>query len=54
MTFRDLLCLASGFQSLQFRLENKLGMKPEFKVKYYLKIFGQDPKAIEAIKWPIL
>lgn len=52
MAFRDLLCPASGFQSLQFRLlENKLGVKPELRVKYsYLKTFGKDPKAIEAIK----
>lgn len=52
MAFRDLLCPASGFQSLQFRLlENKLGVKQELRVKYnYLKIFGRDPEAIEAIK----
>ncbi|KAL6258987.1 hypothetical protein P5V15_008909 [Pogonomyrmex californicus] len=52
MAFRNLLCPASGFQSLQFRLlENKLGVKQEFRVKYsYLKIFGRDPEAIEAIK----
>jgi len=52
MAFRDLLCPASGFQSLQFRLlENKLGVKQELRVKYnYIKIFGRDPEAIEAIK----
>ncbi|XP_071559570.1 tryptophan 2,3-dioxygenase [Temnothorax nylanderi] len=52
MAFRDLLCPASGFQSLQFRLlENKLGVKQELRIKSnYLKIFGRDPKAIEAIK----
>ncbi|XP_011646889.1 tryptophan 2,3-dioxygenase isoform X1 [Pogonomyrmex barbatus] len=52
MAFRNLLCPASGFQSLQFRLlENKLGVKQELRVKYsYLKIFGRDPEAIEAIK----
>jgi len=52
MAFRDLLCPASGFQSLQFRLlENKLGVKPELRVKYsYLKICGKDPKALEEIK----
>lgn len=54
MAFRDYLCPASGFQSLQFRLlENKLGVKREHRVKYnqsYMRIFGRDPKAIEAIK----
>ncbi|XP_043252997.1 tryptophan 2,3-dioxygenase [Colletes gigas] len=54
MAFRDYLCSASGFQSLQFRLlENKLGVKQEHRVKYnqsYVRIFGRDPKAIEAIK----
>ncbi|XP_076620254.1 tryptophan 2,3-dioxygenase vermilion [Colletes latitarsis] len=54
MAFRDYLCSASGFQSLQFRLlENKLGVKQEHRVKYnqsYTRIFGRDPKAIEAIK----
>ncbi|XP_006622334.1 tryptophan 2,3-dioxygenase isoform X1 [Apis dorsata] len=54
MAFRDYLCPASGFQSLQFRLlENKLGVKQEHRVKYnqnYTKVFGRDPKAIEAIK----
>ncbi|XP_011684586.1 PREDICTED: tryptophan 2,3-dioxygenase [Wasmannia auropunctata] len=52
MAFRDLLCPASGFQSLQFRLlENKLGVKQEHRVKYgFLKIFGNNPEATEAIK----
>ncbi|XP_012236013.1 tryptophan 2,3-dioxygenase isoform X1 [Linepithema humile] len=54
MAFRDYLCPASGFQSLQFRLlENKLGVKQEHRVKYnqgYVRVFGRDPKAIEAIK----
>ncbi|XP_076237173.1 tryptophan 2,3-dioxygenase vermilion [Calliopsis andreniformis] len=54
MAFRDFLCPASGFQSLQFRLlENKLGVKQEHRVKYnqsYSRVFGRDPKAIEAIK----
>ncbi|XP_076641407.1 tryptophan 2,3-dioxygenase vermilion isoform X1 [Halictus rubicundus] len=54
MAFRDYLCPASGFQSLQFRLlENKLGVKQEHRVKYnqsYTRAFGRDPKAIEAIK----
>lgn len=54
MAFRDYLCPASGFQSLQFRLlENKLGVKQEHRVKYnqsYVRVFGRDPKAVEAIK----
>ncbi|CAK9804613.1 Tryptophan 2,3-dioxygenase [Anthophora quadrimaculata] len=54
MAFREYLCPASGFQSLQFRLlENKLGVKQEHRVKYnqsYTRAFGRDPKAIEAIK----
>ncbi|XP_032690191.1 tryptophan 2,3-dioxygenase [Odontomachus brunneus] len=54
MAFRDYLCPASGFQSLQFRLlENKLGVKQEHRVKYnqsYMRVFGRDPEAIEAIK----
>lgn len=54
MAFRDYLCPASGFQSLQFRLlENKLGVKQEHRVRYnqgYMKVFGRDPKAVEAIK----
>ncbi|OXU19795.1 hypothetical protein TSAR_007490, partial [Trichomalopsis sarcophagae] len=54
MAFRDYLCPASGFQSLQFRLlENKLGVKQEHRVKYsqsYTRVFGRDPQAVEAIK----
>lgn len=54
MAFRDYLCPASGFQSLQFRLiENKLGVQQEHRVRYnqsYSKVFGRDPKAVEAIK----
>ncbi|XP_012285215.1 tryptophan 2,3-dioxygenase isoform X2 [Orussus abietinus] len=54
MAFRDYLCPASGFQSLQFRLlENKLGVKQEHRVKYnqsYTRVFGQDPEAIDAIR----
>jgi len=35
MDFRNYLSTASGFQSLQFRMiENKLGIKPEHRVKY--------------------
>lgn len=54
MEFRGYLCPASGFQSLQFRLiENKLGVRNEHRVKYnqgYSRAFGNDQKAIEAIK----
>ncbi|KAH0951062.1 hypothetical protein HN011_000872 [Eciton burchellii] len=54
MEFRDYLSPASGFQSLQFRLlENKLGLKQEYRVNYnqnYMRAFGRDPAAIEAIK----
>ncbi|XP_015603424.1 tryptophan 2,3-dioxygenase [Cephus cinctus] len=53
MAFRDYLCPASGFQSLQFRLlENKLGVQQEHRVKFnqsYTRVFGRDPRAIEAI-----
>uniref|UniRef100_T1J1Q2 Tryptophan 2,3-dioxygenase n=1 Tax=Strigamia maritima TaxID=126957 RepID=T1J1Q2_STRMM len=55
MEFRHYLSSASGFQSLQFRLiENKLGVKSENRVKYnqsnYMRVFGNDLKAVEAIK----
>lgn len=55
MEFRHYLSPASGFQSYQFRLiENKLGVKPEHRVRYnqanYLNAFGNNTKAIEAIK----
>lgn len=53
MAFRDYLCPASGFQSLQFRLlENKLGLLQEHRVKYnqsYNRVFGRDPEAMEAL-----
>lgn len=46
MEFRNYLCPASGFQSLQFRLlENKLGVRQENRVKYnqnYAQVFGKD------------
>lgn len=46
MEFRDYLCPASGFQSLQFRLlENKLGLRQEDRVKYnqnFARVFGKD------------
>ncbi|XP_063992135.1 tryptophan 2,3-dioxygenase isoform X1 [Diachasmimorpha longicaudata] len=54
MAFRDYLCPASGFQSLQFRLlENKLGVKSEHRVRYnqcYTRVFGKHPEDINAIK----
>lgn len=54
MAFRNYLCPASGFQSLQFRLlENKLGVRQENRVKYsqsYMRVFGRDPEAMEAIR----
>lgn len=54
MAFRDYLCPASGFQSVQFRLlENKLGVQQEHRVKYgqsYTRVFGRDPEAMESIK----
>ncbi|XP_012261535.1 tryptophan 2,3-dioxygenase [Athalia rosae] len=53
MAFRDYLCPASGFQSLQFRLlENKLGLLQEHRVKYnqsYTRVFGRDPEAMRAL-----
>lgn len=53
MAFRDYLCPASGFQSLQFRLlENKLGLLQEHRVKYnqsYTHVFGRDPEAMSAL-----
>ncbi|CAH0560366.1 unnamed protein product [Brassicogethes aeneus] len=54
MEFRNYLCPASGFQSLQFRLlENKLGVRQENRVKYnqnYTKVFGNDEGAMKAIE----
>jgi len=55
MDFRHHLSPASGFQSYQFRLiENKLGVKSEHRVRYnqanYLRVFGNNTKAIQAIK----
>ncbi|BES91492.1 Hypothetical protein NTJ_04300 [Nesidiocoris tenuis] len=53
MEFREYLCPASGFQSIQFRLiENKLGMKQENRVRFnqnYVCVFGRDEKALEEI-----
>ncbi|XP_075234512.1 tryptophan 2,3-dioxygenase vermilion isoform X2 [Lycorma delicatula] len=53
MEFRKFLSPASGFQSLQFRLiENKLGLKQEFRVKYnqnYSCVFDRDEEAMKQI-----
>merc|ERR1712117_724093 len=54
MDFRDYLSSASGFQSLQFReLENRLGIKPENRVKYnqenYHRVFEDIPNATEKL-----
>nr|ADN78296.1 tryptophan oxygenase [Lygus lineolaris] len=53
MEFREYLCPASGFQSVQFRLiENKLGMKQENRVRFnqnYICVFGRDEQALENI-----
>lgn len=53
MDFRNYLCPASGFQSLQFRLiENKLGVQKEHRVKYnqkYDRAFGNDETSINLI-----
>ncbi|CAG0893073.1 unnamed protein product [Cyprideis torosa] len=53
--FRNYLNPGSGFQSLQFRLlENKLGVKPEHRVKYnadnYRHVFGDNPNSIRALE----
>ena len=55
MDFRDYLSSASRFQSLQFRLlENKLGIKPEYRVRYnqsnYRRVYEDKPKEIEALE----
>lgn len=48
MQFRDYLCPASGFQSLQFRLlENKLGLKS---VSFVLKFNSLGPSAHKQMK----
>lgn len=54
MDFRDYLSSASGFQSLQFRLiENKLGLKPEHRVKYnqsnYRRVYEDRPEQLQAL-----
>lgn len=55
MEFRDYLSPASGFQSYQFRLiENKLGIRPENRVRYtqdnYMKVFGAHPEILKKIQ----
>merc|ERR1711997_1326943 len=54
MDFRDYLTAASGFQSFQFRiLENRLGVKPENRVKYnqshYQNVFEEWPDKQEMV-----
>lgn len=54
MDFRGYLASASGFQSLQFRLlENKLGVKNEYRVQYnkanYVRVFSDKPDEWEQI-----
>lgn len=54
MDFRDYLSTASGFQSLQFRMiENKLGIKPEHRIKYnktMSETLGADPAILEQLE----
>ncbi|KAL1459260.1 hypothetical protein WDU94_011262 [Cyamophila willieti] len=54
MQFRDFLCPASGFQSLQFRLlENKLGLKSEQRVRYnqhYSNVFDSKNEYLVAVE----
>jgi len=55
MDFRDYLSSASGFQSLQFRLlENKLGIKTEYRVKYnqanYQRVYEGKPEQLALLK----
>jgi tryptophan 2,3-dioxygenase len=55
MDFRDYLSSASGFQSLQFRLlENKLGIKTEYRVRYnqsnYQRVYEDKPGELAALK----
>lgn len=54
MDFRNYLSTASGFQSLQFRMiENKLGIKPEHRIKYnktMTETLGADPKILEQLE----
>jgi len=55
MDFRDYLSSASGFQSLQFRLlENKLGIKTEYRVRYnqsnYQRVYENKPVELAALK----
>jgi len=55
MDFRDFLSSASGFQSLQFRLlENKLGIKAEYRVRYnqsnYQRVYESKPQELAALR----
>uniref|UniRef100_A0A8D9B349 Tryptophan 2,3-dioxygenase n=1 Tax=Cacopsylla melanoneura TaxID=428564 RepID=A0A8D9B349_9HEMI len=54
MQFRDYLCPASGFQSLQFRLlENKLGLKSEQRVRFnqhYSNVFDSKNEYLVAVE----
>ena len=55
MDFRDFLSSASGFQSLQFRLlENKLGIKSEYRVRYnqanYRRVYEDKPDELTALE----
>lgn len=55
LEFRNYLTPGSGFQSLQFRLlENKLGLRPENRVRYnqsnYSKVFGNDVVALTELQ----
>jgi len=55
MDFRDFLSSASGFQSLQFRLlENKLGIKSEYRVRYnqsnYRRVYEDKPDELAALE----
>lgn len=54
MEFRNYLSTASGFQSLQFRMiENKLGIKPEHRVKYNKTLsetLGANPATLKQLE----
>lgn len=54
MEFRNYLSTASGFQSLQFRMiENKLGIKPEHRVKYnktMSETLGANPATLKQLE----
>lgn len=54
MDFRNYLSTASGFQSLQFRMiENKLGIKPEHRIKYnktMSETIGANPTILQQLE----